>query len=235
MTNRARNSERPLASKSMSLWGAAVLTVATLSGAISWQRAAAQVRNEPALALSAFGNFYVGGSYDKAHAARHHIGHMYVQYLIPAELKRPFPIVLIHGGDQTGAGFLSTPDGRPGWAQYFARLGYGVYVVDQVARGRSAFVPDVYGATSGQPLDYVMQKFTAQERYKLWPQAALHTQWPGKGEPGDPAFDQYASSEAQGMENRVLQTQMNVDALSALLDKIGASIILVHSQSGAYA
>jgi pimeloyl-ACP methyl ester carboxylesterase len=213
----------------------AVLLLVTLHGAISPEPAAAQARTEPPLALASFGNFYAGGSYDKAHPAGHLIGQMYVQYLIPAELKHPFPIVLIHGGDQTGAGWFSTPDGRPGWAQYFVRLGYGVYVVDQVARGRSAFVPEVYGETSGQPLDYVMQKFTAQERYKLWPQAALHTQWPGRGEPGDAAFDQYASSEAQGMENRSLQTQMNVDALAALLDRIGASIILVHSQSGAYA
>src|SRR6516225_4378805 len=234
MTSSVRKPDRPPASRNISAWGAAAL-IATLSGAISWQGAAAQIRNEPALVLSAFGNFYVGGSYDQAHAAHHHVGQMYVQYFIPAERKHAFPIVLVHGGDQTGAGFLSSPDGRPGWAQYFARLGYGVYVVDQVARGRSAFVPDVYGVTSGQPLDYVMQKFTSQERYKLWPQAALHTQWPGKGEPGDPTFDQYASSEAQGMENRLLQTQMNVDALSALLDKIGASIVLVHSQSGAYA
>jgi pimeloyl-ACP methyl ester carboxylesterase len=218
----------------MGAWGAATLMI-TLFSATSWQPAVAQSRNEPTLALSAFGNYFVGGSYDNAHPTHHYIGQMYVQYLIPAELKHPFPIVLVHGGDQTGTGFISTPDGRPGWAQYFARLGYGVYVVDQVARGRSNFVPDVYGATSGQPLDYVMQKFTVQERYKLWPQAALHTQWPGKGEPNDPTFDQYASSEAQGMENRVLQTQMNVDALAALLDRIGASIILVHSQSGAYA
>src|SRR5262245_17728117 len=234
MTSRARKLERPLASRGVSAWGAAALMV-TLSGAMSWQPAAAQIRNEPTLTLSAVGNFYVGGSYDKAHAARFHVGQMYVEYLIPAERKHPFPIVLVHGGNQTGTGFLSTPDGRPGWAQYFARLGYAVYVVDQVARGRSGFVPDVYGATSGQPLDYIMEKFTSQERYKLWPQASLHTQWPGKGEPGDPAFAQYASSGAQGMENRVLQTQMNVDALAALLDRIGASIILVHSQSGAYA
>ena len=80
-----------------------------------------------------------------------------------------------------------------------------------------------------------MQKFTAQEKEKLWPQAALHTQWPGTGEPGDPAFDQYWASNIPGMENRVMQAQMNIDALAALLDKIGPSIILVHSQSGAYA
>jgi pimeloyl-ACP methyl ester carboxylesterase len=210
-----------------------IALMATLSRAI--QPATAQAQDGPPLGLARYGNFYAGGSYDKAHPAQHVIGQMYVQYQIPAELKHPFPIVLVHGGDQTGAGWLSTPDGRPGWAQFFVRLGYGVYVVDQVARGRSAFVPEVYGATSGQPLDYVMQKFTAQERYKLWPQAALHTQWPGKGEPGDPTFDQYASSGAPGMENRILQSHMNVDALAALLDKIGPSIILVHSQSGAYA
>jgi pimeloyl-ACP methyl ester carboxylesterase len=234
MTSTMRNFDAPQVSKRIAPACGLALWV-TVHGALSLQPAAAQARSEPPLTLSAFGNFYAGGSYDKAHSAEHMIGQMYVQYQIPAELKHPYPIVFIHGGDQTGAGWFSTPDGRPGWVQYFLRLGYGVYVVDQVARGRSAFVPEVYGTTSGQPLDYVMQKFTSQERYKLWPQAALHTQWPGKGEPGEPAFDQYASSEAQGMENRVLQTQMNVDALAALLDRIGASIILVHSQSGAYA
>src|SRR5437763_16560740 len=103
MTSHLRKSDRPLASRSTSAWGAAVLT-ATLSGGMSWQPAAAQIRNEPTLALSAFGNFYVGGSYDQAHATHHHVGQMYVQYLVPAELKHPFPIILVHGGDQTATG-----------------------------------------------------------------------------------------------------------------------------------
>jgi len=114
MSSSVRKSYRPLASRNMSTWGAAAL-MGTLAGATAWQPAAAQIRNEPALALSAFGNFYIGGSYDKAHAAHHHVGQMYVQYLIPADLKHRLPIVFIHGGDQTGASFLSTPDGRPGW------------------------------------------------------------------------------------------------------------------------
>jgi pimeloyl-ACP methyl ester carboxylesterase len=69
----------------------------------------------------------------------------------------------------------------------------------------------------------------------LWPQAALHTQWPGKGEPGDFAFDQYFASEVPGMENRAMQSQWTIDGLATLLDRIGPSIVLVHSQSGAYA
>jgi pimeloyl-ACP methyl ester carboxylesterase len=141
---------------------------------------------------------------------------------------------MVHGGGQHGSGWFSTPDGRPGWAQYFVRAGYTVYVVDQAGRGRSHFDGGAYGEQTSQPLEYILQKFTSQERHKLWPQAALHTQWPGKGEPGDPVFDQYWAGNAPGMDNRTLQTEMNIDALAALLDRIGPSIVLVHSQSGGY-
>jgi pimeloyl-ACP methyl ester carboxylesterase len=187
------------------------------------------------LALSKSGVFYAGGHYDKDHPDQHFVGQMYVEYQIPAVRRHFYPIVLVHGGGQTGAGWWTTSDGRPGWAQYFLKRGYAVYVVDQVARGRSPFSPEVYGEMSAQPLGYVVQKFTAQEKEKLWPQAALHTQWPGTGEPGDPTFDQYWASNIPGMENRVMQAQMNIDALAALLDRIGPAIVLVHSQSGAYA
>jgi len=79
-----------------------------------------------------------------------------------------------------------------------------------------------------------MQRFSTSEKYNLWPQAKFHTQWPGKSEPGDPAFDNYIASNVPSMDNREAQSKMNVDALAALLDRIGESIILVHSQSGQY-
>jgi pimeloyl-ACP methyl ester carboxylesterase len=47
------------------------------------------------------------------------------------------PLVLVHGAGHTGACYLQTPDGRPGWAQYFARSGYDVYVPDWPGMGRS--------------------------------------------------------------------------------------------------
>src|SRR5579871_4874485 len=218
-------------------FGAALLTAVALSMIVTGA-APAQTRSQgrAPLALADEGTFYAGGHYDRDHPARHIVGQIFVEYRIPAELKHPFPIVLVHGGNQSGSGWFSTPDGRPGWAPYFLRQGYAIYVVDQVARGRSSVVPEAYGAVAtAQPLQYVLEKFTSQERYKLWPQAALHTQWPGKGEPGDPAFDQYWSSDIPGMQNRTLQAQMNIDALASLLDRIGPSILLVHSQSGAYA
>src|SRR5690242_19673299 len=71
---------------------------------------------------------------------------------------------------------------REGWAQFFLRRGYAVYVVDQVGRGRSTYQPEVYGNMSSQTREYVMQRFAAGEKYNMWPQAHLHTQWPGKAE-----------------------------------------------------
>jgi pimeloyl-ACP methyl ester carboxylesterase len=201
----------------------------------STQQGQSLPEREP-LVVANEGSFYAGGHYDRDHPSGHIVGQIYVDYRIPRDLRHPFPIVLVHGGNQSGAGWFSTPDGRPGWAQYFLRKGYAVYVVDQVARGRSSVVPEVYGTmAAAQPLQYVLEKFTSQERYKLWPQASLHTQWPGTGEPGDPAFDQYWSSDVPGMFDRSFQANMNVDALAALLDRIGPAILLVHSQSGGYA
>jgi pimeloyl-ACP methyl ester carboxylesterase len=220
------------------LLGLSVALTLTMPGSVRAEDVAERqglLGREP-LVIADEGSFYAGGHYDRDHSSSHIVGQIYVDYRIPRDLKHPFPIVLVHGGNQSGAGWFSTPDGRPGWAHYFLRKGYAVYVIDQVARGRSSVVPEVYGAmATAQPLQYVLEKFTSQERYKLWPQASLHTQWPGKGEPGDPAFDQYWSSDVPGMLDRSAQAQMNVDALAALLDKVGPSIVLVHSQSGGYA
>src|SRR6202012_4716678 len=90
------------------------------------------------------GAFQVGGSYETipnlgtAGAGSTVMdGAMYVNYVIPYNVTHPYPIILIHGGVGTGQAFLSTPDGRTGWAQYFADQGFAVYIPDQVARGRS--------------------------------------------------------------------------------------------------
>jgi pimeloyl-ACP methyl ester carboxylesterase len=189
---------------------------------------------DDALAIARQGNFYIGGKYVESNGDRPMVGQAFVEYQIPQRQTHPYPIVMIHGGSQTGTGWISTPDGREGWAIYFLRHGYAVYVVDQVARGRSAYIGDVYGASRTQTREYVMQRFSTSEKYNLWPKARYHTQWPGSGEPGDPVFDNYFASNVPSMDNREMQSRMNVDALAALLDRVGPSIVLVHSQSGQY-
>jgi len=98
----------------------------------------AQERGPLALAKSSY--FFVGGKDRHLVEGSPMVRQMYVEYMIPARRSQPFPIVMVHGGSQTGTNFTGTPDGREGWAQYFVRRGYAVYVVDQVARGRAGLL-----------------------------------------------------------------------------------------------
>src|SRR5499427_9079546 len=70
---------------------------------------------------------------------------MYVQYFLPRHRKGKLPLLMWHGGGLTGVTYETTPDGREGWLNLFARKGWDVYVSDAVERGRAGFAsPDVW-------------------------------------------------------------------------------------------
>lgn len=80
-------------------------------------------------------------------AQQYLVGQAYVEYFIPAKLRKgrsTIPIVLVPGGGLVGVHFLTTPDGREGWADYFLRRGFPVYIVDVPGRGRAGFSPDAF-------------------------------------------------------------------------------------------
>jgi pimeloyl-ACP methyl ester carboxylesterase len=198
--------------------------------------------NHESLTLAQDSYFFVGGQYVKAPDGEIMVGQMYVHALIPAAVTKPYPIVMIHGLGQSGTNFEGTPDGREGWAQFFVRAGYKVYVVDQPARGRSAYHPDQDGP---RPRNYfanalgMSQTFTAPEAFNLFPQAHLHTQWPGdgprKGQPGDESFDQFFASQLKSIPSGIGKPELSMKAAgAALLDKIGPAILLTHSQGGSF-
>ena len=209
-----------------------IALMSALASLIGMPSARAQERGPLNLARASY--FFVGGKIDTTREGSPMIGQMYVEYMIPARRTHPYPIVMVHGGSQTGTNFTGTPDGREGWAQYFVRRGYSVYVVDQVARGRSPYWSQVYGPVLGPRFNFTEQRFVAPERSNQWPQAHLHTQWPGSGKAGDPAFDQFYASQFPSLASFPKQQELNRDALVALLDKVGPAILLTHSQSGAF-
>lgn len=185
------------------------------------------------LQIASQGYMFAGGHYVMGSDGQYLTGQAYVEYQVPARRTHPYPLVMIEGGGQSGSNFTGTPDGREGWAQYFLAQGYAVYVMDQPGRGRSALRPE-YGATVQRPAAWVEQQFTAPERFKLWPQAVLHNQWPGTGVAGDPVFDQFYAEQLPSISDFAKQQELNRDAGAALLDKIGPAILLTHSQSGAF-
>lgn len=105
------------------------------------------------------------------------VDQMYVHYRIPANLTSPTPIVLVHGGGLTGASYETTPDGREGWATYFARKGYArpslVRAIVNI-EGAQAIVPTdaQIAAYKGLPVlelfgDYLDSPvFTGRPRYE---------------------------------------------------------------------
>jgi pimeloyl-ACP methyl ester carboxylesterase len=128
---------------------------------------------------------------------------------------------------------MGTNDGRDGWGQYFLSKGYAVYIMDQVGRGRSPYVDEVYGPKTMRSPKFVEREFIAYEKYNLFPQAKLHTQWPGSGTVGDPIFDQFMAETMAMIGDPKIREAVNRDATIALLDKIGPAILMPHSQSAA--
>jgi pimeloyl-ACP methyl ester carboxylesterase len=193
----------------------------------------ASAKDLPPISLAREGYLFAGAKYATVNGQRIMTGQIYAEYQIPSRQTHRWPILMIHGFGQSGTNFTGTPDGREGWAQYFLRQGYAVYIIDQPGRGRSAYQTDVYGAQTPPDLENVQRRFVAPERYNLWPQARLHTQWPGKAAPGDPDFDQFYASQLPSIPIAEA-TIFNRDAIVALLDKIGPAIVMTHSQSGGF-
>ena len=165
------------------------------------------------------------------------IDQMYVQYRIPKTVSAP-PIVMVHGSGHTGVTYETTPDGREGWATYFARKNFSVYVVDHAGRGRSSFDPTPINRARREsnpaPLSSVplFTRERAFANFRFGPQ--YPTRYPGSQFPVE-AQDQYYAQLVPNTETMLAGGGANtVKALGALLDKIGPAIVVVHSQSGAY-
>ncbi len=165
------------------------------------------------------------------------INQMYVHYRIPAG-KKGVPVVMVHGSTHTGMTFETTPDGREGWATYFARKGRAVYVVDHAGRGRSGFDPtpinrvrDKRGEDpAAMPTLFLGSLERAWANFRFG--AEYPTPYPDLQFPLE-ALDQYTMQLVPNAENTLAGIGANtVDALAALLDKIGPAVVIVHSQSG---
>lgn len=188
-------------------------------------------------AVGARGFFYVGGAYVGEPGKEIMQGQVYVEVVAPKRVRRPYPLVLIHGAGQMATNWTGTPDGRKGWADYFVEQGYVVYMIDQPMRGRSAWHPGD-GPTRMSTAQQVAFQFTAGAVLGTWPQAKKHTQWPGdgarKGRKGDPVFDAFYASQVETVISAEETQRRNQAAGAALLDKIGPAILVTHSQSGSF-
>jgi pimeloyl-ACP methyl ester carboxylesterase len=188
-------------------------------------------------------------------------GQAYVEYFIPQKLRRgrnTLPIVLIPGGALSGVNFLTTPDGREGWADYFVRKGYPVYIVDVPGRGRAGFVPDAYNtvrAGAAAPGSQPELRMWDSSAWLEWNTGPLPAPAPQHGKRdlncigndardpknppvycnGDlmPALDDegYKHWLASLMPEGPVAGGVN-PGIIAVLEKVGPAIVIGHSQAG---
>lgn len=151
---------------------------------------------------------------------------MYVQYFLPEQRKGKFPLLLWHGGGLTGVTYETTPDGRDGWLNIFLRKGFDVYVSDAVERGRSGFAPpEVW---QGKP-QFVTKanpfwRHRIGERWDADP--AKMKRLAGNRFPVE-AYDNFTK---QMVPRWTSTDEAIIAAYIALMEKLGPSIVLCHSQ-----
>jgi pimeloyl-ACP methyl ester carboxylesterase len=224
------------------------LWYATLIGTLSAPAQAASLGGP--LMLEDAGSFFVNGqsvlsSYPGASlvtgpAAPGNItiNQMYVSFRIPAQ-KKGLALVMVHGSQHTGVTYETTPDGREGWATWFTRQGHPVYVVDHSGRGRSGFNPTPVNAVrdggadpKGLPTFFIGPIDRSWSNFRFGP--AYPKPFPNVQFPLE-AMNQYLAQLVPNTETTLAGGGANtVNALVALLDKIGPAAIMVHSQSGVY-
>jgi len=160
------------------------------------------------------------------------MGAMYANYMVPTAPRGAAPMLFWHGGGLTGVSWETTPDGREGWQHYFLRRGWPVYVSDAVERGRAGWtmIPEQTGG--GHLLLTVDNPF---ERFRIGAgQGSFQRNelLPGNQFPADRAS--YMNFMRQIVPRYTTTDALTLDAYLALLDRVGPSVVVAHSQAGLF-
>jgi len=194
--------------------------------------------------LADFGSYYIGGSkinvtegepteiqftrdsaYLRDPKGHYAMGQLYVQFFCPRHRNQHPKVVLIHGGGMCGTTWETTPDGRPGWLHMLLVQGYEVHVVDCVERGRAGFSTMAY---EGSPIERSLEEAWSLFRFGTTENFNTRTAFADQQFPIK-ALDYFANY----FVPRWLSTsQLQVDALVMLLEKLGQSVLITHSQGG---
>ena len=175
-----------------------------------------------------------------------HVDHANVLYQIPAD-SNGWPMVYLHGYGQSRMGWITTPDGRQGWANLFLRNGYSAFLVDQPRRGEA-------GSTAQMSTDGFLDAWSADSKdYKPGDQAwythfrigrVAPERYEGSQFPeGDAAQNQFfrQMTPDTGMDNaagdqnidNTVVAQAVAAAIDEIYDRTGQdSILVTHSQGG---
>jgi pimeloyl-ACP methyl ester carboxylesterase len=178
-----------------------------------------------ALRLADHTYFFVGIERRRVDDATVVHGQSGVQVFTPAEVRQPYPIVLVHGGLGQAVHMMGIGR-RPGWVHYFVREGYRTYVVDRPAYGRVPLHPGAYG-------DYFTGYGGGTNLANILRNSRL-----APGEPrntgllGEELGLQFVANESGFPRSMAQHAEQWAKGAEELLDRIGPSIVLTHAYGG---
>lgn len=181
-------------------------------------------RDNTSLKLADQGSFWVGVQRKKMSYGTIAMGQMYVQYMIPADKRYPYPVIMVHGGGGQGCHMMGI-GGRPGWVHYFVQAGYSVYWLDRPSYGRSPYHPDALGPSH-------LPNVPPYEPLVQTPVVFNTAQWPGPGGMNDPLIDQFMGCESGNVMDEAFHTDLAWHGGVELVDRIGPCILLTHAFGG---
>ena len=164
-----------------------------------------------------------------------HVDHANVLYQIP-ETETELPMVFLHGYGQSRMGWMTTPDGRDGWATSFLKKGHGVFLVDQPRRGEAGSTAtmtndniDTWSAESKEYMPGDQAWYTHFRIGRVAPERYEGSQFPEGEEAQNQFFRQMTPNTGSYDE------QLNAAALSEVMQDVydmtgKKSIYVTHSQ-----
>jgi pimeloyl-ACP methyl ester carboxylesterase len=175
-----------------------------------------------------------------------------VHYLIPPADKREDkrPVIMVPGMGLTSYLYLSTPDGRDGWAQTFAKAGYPVYVFDEPNNAISGLEVGKFTDSDQPPRIMLWSNEITWRRWGIGPEPGVpaeNTRFPfkhidqlhasmtpvmGGGSPRGGAGGGRFGRRGRGSHDAGDVANPKVDVLVELLEKVGPATLVLHSASG---
>ena len=166
-----------------------------------------------------------------------HVDYANVLYQIPEE-ETSLPMVFLHGYGQSRMCWMTTPDGREGWAEMFLRDGHSAYLVDEPRRGEAGQT-SVSGTISTKTLD---QRWYTQFRIGRWEDGKSvpneGSQFPNDDNSVDQFFRQMTpdtgmTSDMGGDFDNDVVAQALASTVDEVYERSGKdSILVTHSQGG---
>ncbi len=150
-----------------------------------------------------------------------HGDHAYASYQVP-EAPRSLPLLLWHGAFQSGKSWETTADGREGFQTLMLRHHFPVYIIDQPRRGRAG---NSAVAAEVSPMAFD-QLYFDMFRIGQWPAYFDGVQFDASEE----TLDEFMRSVTPN--TGAFDPEVVSDGVSALVDRIGPSILITHSQAG---